>query len=408
MGGISDREIRALKPTEKPFRTFDGGGLYLEMAPNGGRYWRLKYRYAGKEKRQALGVYPEVSLAEARRQRDIARALLRAGRDPGAERKAEKLRARVAGGDTFEAVAREWLAKQKPGMASATYTKAAWIFESLLFPWLGSKPINTITPSELLATVRRVESRGRIETAHRAKQRAGQVFRYAIVTGRAERDPTTDLGGALQPVVSTKRAAITDPARVGGLLRSIDSYSGQFITCCAIKLAPLLFVRPGELRHAEWAEIDLETAEWRIPAMKMKMREAHIVPLPSQAIEILRELHQATGHGRYVFPSVRSASRPMSENTITAALRNMGYDRQTMTAHGFRAMASTRLNEMGWSPDVIERQLAHVERNKVRSAYNRAQYMAERCKMMQCWADYLDGIKNGASITALRKAASNG
>lgn len=409
MAGLTDRKIRALRPTEKPQRAFDGGGLYLEVSPSGGRYWRVKYRLGGKEKLLALGVYPEVSLAEARRDRDDAKALLRGGKDPAAVRKAEKLKASLAGAESFEAVAREWLAKQKAKLAPATYDKAVWTFEDLLFPWLGSKPVSTITPADLLAALRRIESRGRHETAHRTKQRASQVFRYAIATGRAERDPSVDLRGALHPVVSRKRAAITDPAKVGGLMKAIAGYSGQFVTCCALKLAPLLFVRPGELRHAEWAEIDLDldSAEWRIPAAKMKMREEHIVPLPTQAVAILRELQPLTGRGRYVFPGVRASSRPMSENTVTAALRNMGYDRHTMTGHGFRALASTRLNEMGWAPDVIERQLAHVERNRVRSVYNRAQYLGERRKMMQAWADYLDGLARGADVVpigAARKA----
>jgi len=271
-----------------------------------------------------------------------------------------------------------------------------------LFPWLGSQPISSISAAQLLATLRRIEARGRHETAHRAKQRAGQIFRYAIATGRAEFDPSSGLRGALHPVVSTKLAAITDPAKVGGLLRSIDGYAGQFATCCALKLAPMLFVRPGELRQAEWDEIDLDSAEWRIPASKMKMRDEHVVPLPDQAVAILRELHQLTGWGRYVFPGVRSTNRPMSENAITAALRTMGYDRHTMTAHGFRALACTRLNEMGWAPDVIERQLAHVERNKVRNVYNRAQYMGERRRMMQAWADHLDQLRVGATVTPIR------
>jgi integrase len=310
----------------------------------------------------------------------------------------------LAGAESFEAVAREWLAKQEAKMSPATFSKAIWTFEKLLFPWLGTQPVGKISPAELLATLRRTESRGRHETAHRAKQRASQVFRYAIATGRAERDPSVDLKGALHPVVSTPRAAITEPAKVAALLRAIHSYAGTFVTCCALKLAPMLFVRPGELRRAEWTEINFDSAEWRIPASKMKMREEHIVPLPTQALEILRELHPLTGRWRYVFPGVRSSARPMSENTITAALRNMGYDRQTMTGHGFRALASTRLNEMGWAPDVIERQLAHVERNKVRSVYNRAQYLKERRKMMQAWADYLEGLAKGANVVPIKAA----
>ena len=407
MAGLTDRTIRSLKPAEKTRRAFDGGGLYLEVTPNGRRYWRLKYRHGGKEKRLALGVYPEVSLADARIGRDDARALLRNNKDPAAIRRADKLKAALAGAESFEAVAKEWLAKQKATMANSTYEKAVWILEDLLYPWLGSRPVSEITAPELLATLRRIESRGRHETAHRAKQRASQVFRYAIATGRAERDPSAELKGALHSVVSKPRAALTEPAKVGELLRAIYGYSGLMTTCCALKLAPLLFVRPGELRKAEWSEIDLDAAEWRIPAGKMKMRSEHIVPLPTQGVGILRDLHPLTGRNRYVFPGVRTSTRPMSENTINAALRGMGFDKHTMSAHGFRALASTRLNEMGWAPDVIERQLAHVERNKVRSVYNRAQYLAERRKMMQAWADYLDGLAEGGNVVPFRAAAAS-
>lgn len=393
MARLSDRAIRALKPSDRVRRVFDGGGLYLEVTPDGHRYWRLKYRYAGKEKRLAVGVYPDVCLAEARAKRDEARAHLRADRDPSALKQAEKRRARMAEAESFEAVASEWLAKHRLRMSPATYDKALWTFESLLNPWIGRQVVSQITAPELLAALRRTESRGRIETTHRARQRASQVFRYAIATGRAERDPAADLRGALQPVVSRARAAVTDPRMVANLLKAIHGYGGQPTTCGALRLAPILFVRPGELRRAEWSEFDLGDAEWRIPAIKMKMREEHVVPLPMQAVEILDGLRPLTGRGRYVFPSVRTSSRPMSENTINAALRSLGFDKHTMTAHGFRALASTRLNEMGWSPDVIERQLAHVERNKVRSAYNRAQYLAERRQMMQAWADYLDALR---------------
>lgn len=406
MPGLTDRTIRALRATTKPHRAFDAGGLYLEVTPKGRRYWRLKYRYGGKEKRLAIGVYPEVTLAAARLARDNARGLLREGQDPSAVKRAAKLRSSQAGSDTFAAVAEEWLSKQKAKLSQATFTKAVWMFEVLLFPWLGREPIGSITPTQLLATLRRIESRGHHETAHRAKQRAGQVFRYAIATGRAERDPSTDLKGALHPIVSTKRAAITEPAKVAALMRAIHGYSGHFATCCALKLAPMLFVRPGELRQAEWSEISLDAAEWRIPASKMKMRDEHLVPLSTQAVEIFRELYPLTGRGRYVFPSIRSSNRPMSENTILAALRNMGYDRNTMSGHGFRALASTRLNEMGWAPDVIERQLAHVDRNKVRAAYNRALYLQERRKMMTAWANYLDGLRTDGNVIAINTNAA--
>jgi integrase len=272
-------------------------------------------------------------------------------------------------------------------------------------PSLDALPIGQITAPEVLAALRRIEADGRHETAHRVKQRIGQVFRYAIATGRAQRDPTADLRGALSPVVSKSHAAVTDPGRMGDLLRALHSYVGQPATAAALKLAPLLFVRPGNLRAMEWAELDLKAAEWRIPAGKMKSREEHVVPLPAQAVTILRELQPLTGRGRFCFPSLRTSDRPMSENTVNAALRRLGFDGDTMTGHGFRAMASTRLNELGWQPDVIERQLAHAERNKVRAAYNRAQHMAERQRMMQAWADYLDGLRTGAKVIAIKRKA---
>lgn len=402
-GTLTAVAIRNAKPSTKPQRLYDGGGLYLEIAPNGSRYWRMKYRHVGKEKRIAFGVYPEVSLSEARAKRDAARAAIREGRDPSAERRADRLRAVLSAETTFEAIGREWLAKQKPKLAGSTYAKSEWMLVDNVFPWLGSRPIAEIEAPELLAVLRRIEARGAHETAHRTKEKCGQVFRYAIATGRASRDPSADLRGALSPIVRTSRAAITDPGLMGDLLRALDGYTGQFATRCALRLAPLLFVRPGELRHAEWSEVDLDAAVWRIPARKMKMREAHTVPLSAQAVAILAELKPLTGRGRYLFPSLRTPAEPMSENTVNAALRRLGYDKDTMTGHGFRAMASTRLNEMGWPPDVIERQLAHAERNKVRAAYNRAQYMAERRSMMQSWADYLDGLSNGAKIVPIKR-----
>lgn len=395
-GSLTAVAIRNAKPGAKPLRLFDGGGLYLEVMPTGARYWRMKYRFAGKEKRLAFGVFPEVSLAEARTARDVARFALREGRDPGMERKVARQTAKLSGFTTFEAVAREFLAAQKKKIAPATFEKAERMLEANAFPWLGNRPIAEIGPPELLAVLKRIEARGAHETAHRVKARIGQVFRYAIAHGTAQRDPAADLRGALAPMVTKSHAAITDPRKVGELLLALDNYQGQFTTRCALQLAPLVFVRPGELRHAEWAELDLDGAEWRIPSAKTKMREAHVVPLASQALSILRELRPLTGAGRYLFPSIRSNREPMSENTINAALRRLGFDKDTMTGHGFRAMASTRLNEMGWAPDVIERQLAHAERNKVRAAYNRAQYMAERRTMMQAWADYLDLLREKA------------
>lgn len=402
-GKLTATKLRTKTP--KPGKQADGGGLFLLTKENGTQLWRMKYRFAGKEQLLSFGQFPEVSLAEARRRRDDARTQLRDGQDPGAIKRAAKLSAKLAGENSFEAIARRWLAQQKPSMAPATYGKALACFENDLFPWLGSRPIGDIAAPELLATLKRIESRGAHESAHRAKQRAGQVFRYAVGHGLATRDPTADLRGSLAPVVSRSRAAITEPGQIGALLRDLDGYTGQFTTRCALRLAPLLFVRPGELRAMEWTEIDFTARLWRIPASRMKMRDAHMVPLSEQAMAILQELRPLTGKGRYCFPSLQTADRPMSENTINAALRRLGYDKDTMTGHGFRALASTRLNELGWPPDVIERQLAHAERNKVRAAYNRAQYMTERVKMMQAWADYLDSMKSASTVVPIPRFA---
>jgi integrase len=310
---------------------------------------------------------------------------------------------RANSANSFETIAREWLGKQP--FSPKTLKKAVWTFEDLLFPYIGSRPVAALTPPQLLEVFRRLERRGKHETAHRAKQRVGQVLRYAIATGRAERDPTADLRGALAPIKVTNRAAVTDPRDVAELLRALHGYQGHFIVEAALKLAPLVFVRPGELRGAEWPEIDLDAAEWRIAAHRMKMRRPHLVPLAKQAVVILREIEPLTGRGRYVFPSPRSAQRPLSDNAITAALRRIGYTGEQMSWHGFRAMASTRLNELGYPPDIIELQLAHQERNEVRAAYNRAQRLDERRKMMQAWADYLDGLRIGANVVPFRRPA---
>jgi integrase len=406
---LNDTAIRQAKPGSRPIKLFDGGGMFLLLSPSGSRWWRFKYRVDGSEKLLSLGVYPDVSLKLARERRDEARRLLATGVDPCAKRQAEKL----SRADTFEAIAREWLALQakpdarnkRPALAAATLDKAVWMFEKLMFPYLGARPISKITVPELLKVLRRIEVRGKHETCHRTKQRCGQVFRYAIATGRAERDITADLRGALAPIVSRNRAAITDPNRIGELLRAIDGYRGQRTTEFALKLAPLVFVRPLELRAAEWSEFDLNRAEWRISAERMKMGEEHVVPLSRQALEILRDVQPLTGDGRYVFPSLRSHSRPMSNNAITAALRRMGYGSDEMTWHGFRSLASTCLNEQGWHPDLIELQLAHADRNKVRAAYNRAQRLQERRRMMQTWADYLDGLRASTKVTSIGQAA---
>ena len=389
--------------------------MYLEVAPRGGKWWRLKYRFEGKEKRISLGVYPEVPLSGrkdkatgqwingARDKRDEARRLLAQGIDPGEARKAQKATQGASG--SFEVIAREWFAKFSTNWALSHSEKVISRLERDIFPYLGKRPINGIDAPELLAVLRRIEERGAIETAHRAKRYAGRVFRYAIATGRAERDPSGDLAGALPPPKKQHLAAITDPKKVGQLLRAIDAYSGSTVVRASLKLSALTFVRPGELRKAEWDEFDLPAAQWVIPPEKMKMKSAHMVPLAWQSIEILEDLRLLTGNGRYVFPGARSALRPLSENGPRTALRAMGYANDEMTPHGFRAMASTLLNEQGWRSDVIERQLAHTEQNKVRAAYHRAEYLAERRKMMQAWADYLDKLKANTEIAPTSKDA---
>jgi integrase len=394
--------LRSAKPHEKPYKLGDGGGLYLLVTPNGGLWWRLKYQFEGREKLLSLGVYPHVSLQQARAARDEAKKTIASRINPSVQRQAE----RFSTANSFEAVGREWLSLQKNKLAPATYAKAAWTLETLVYPYIGSRPIAKLSASDVLKALKRVEARGFHETAHRARQRCSQVFRYAVQTERAVHDVTADLRGALAPVVSEHHAAITEPARIGELLRAIDGYTGHFVTAFALKLAPLLFVRPGELRHAEWTEFDSEGQEphWRIPAEKMKMGEQHIVPLSKQALALLRELQPLTTNGPYVFPSILSRFRPMSNNTVNAALRRLGYTNDEMTGHGFRSLASTCLNEQGYHPDLIELQLAHAERNRVRAAYNKAQRLPERRKMMQAWADYLDGLRASANVVPFRRA----
>jgi integrase len=401
MAQLTEARIRAAKSQQKPYKLRDSRGLYLLVTPPGGRLWRLRYRLAGRESMVGLGSYPDVPLTTARERRDAARKLIASGVNPAAVKRAE----RAQQANTFEAIALEWLGKRQ--YAPVTLEKAEWTFRDLLFPFIGSRPVAQLTAPEILEVLRRIEKRGKHETAHRTKQRISQVLRYAIATGRAERDPTADLRGALAPLIVTNHASLTDPARVGELLRAIDGYVGQPATHAALRLAPYVFVRPGELRAAEWREFTLDgkEPEWRIPGERMKMGEQHIVPLATQSVAILRGLEPLTGRGRNVFPSLRSASRPISDNTLNAALRRLGYSTSDMTTHGFRSMASTLLNEQGWHPDLIELQLAHAERNKVRAAYNKAQRLAERRKMMQAWANYLDGLKAGGNVVALHKSA---
>ncbi|HWG77017.1 MAG TPA: integrase arm-type DNA-binding domain-containing protein [Steroidobacteraceae bacterium] len=402
---LSEYQIRAAKPREKPYKLMDGQGLVLLIAPTGARLWRLRYRFAGREGMISVGSYPATSLKEARERRDTARKQIEAGLNPSSIRAKARERREV----TFEAIAKEWLARQ--AFTAKTRTKAEWMIHDLLVPYIGSRPINELTAPEILAVLRRIEARGRLETCHRAKWRIGQIIRYAVATGRALRDPTGDLRGALKPPKTVNRSAITAPRRFGDLLLAIDGYQGQGGTWAALRLAPLLFARPGELRAAEWQEFTLEgeTPEWRIPAERMKMKEEHIVPLSRQAIGILKELQTFTGRGRFLFPSLRTSQRPISDNTLNAALRRLGFSKDEMSTHGFRATASTMLNESGVAPDLIELQLAHAERNKVRAAYNRAQRLAERRQMMQRWADYLDELRvmaSSSNVVPLRRYAS--
>lgn len=398
---LTDMAARNAKDRDKPYKLAAGAGLYLQVMPNGSRYWRMKYRYGGKERLLSIGVYPEITLKEATEKRDLARAQLRAGQDPSEEKQLVKLKAQLSADGRFEAVALEWLESRRD-LAASTWSKAKWMLETYAFPWLGRRPIADIGTVEVLAVLRRLEMQEKIESMQRLRQICGQVFRYAIATGRLERDPTSALRGALKTAKNRHYASITDPAKVGELLRAIDGYTGQFTTLCALKFAPLVFTRPGELRTAEWAEIDLDAAQWSIPAEKMKMGVAHIVPLSKQATAILKELQPVTSKSRYVFPSIRSLRDPMSENTVNAALRRLGYGTDDMTGHGFRSMASTLLHEQGWTSDAIERQLAHSERNPIKAAYNRAEHLPERRRMMQAWADYLDKLKRRKSKPDLK------
>lgn len=387
-------EIKNAKPKEKPYKMADEKGLYLLVNPNGSKLWKFKYRFSGVEKKLSFGAFPDVSLSAARDARDEARRQLTNTIDPGILKNSIKRSKKIAEENSFEAIAREWHAKFTPKWSQNHGERILIRLEQNIFPWIGKRPINEVNAPEILSALRRIENRGAVETAHRVSQICGQVFRYAIVIGKAERNPAADLRGALAPVKQKHHASITNTVEIGKLLCSIHDYHGHFVTKCALQLAPLFFVRPGELRHAEWTEFDLDKAEWRIPAEKMKMKEQHIVPLCTQAIEVINELYAYTGSGKYLFPSLRSASRPMSENTVLAALRRLGYTSAEMTGHGFRSMASTLLNENGWNRDAIERQLAHAERNNIRAAYNYAEYLPERRTMMQWWADYLEKLQD--------------
>ncbi len=401
---LTDTEIRAAKPRQKAAKLFDERGLYLEVTPTGGKWWRLKYRFSGKEKRLSLGVYPDVSLKDARARRDAARKLVADGIDPSENRKAQAIAKQDRAANSFEVVAREWYAKHAPNWAEHHGDRIIRRFERDIFPWIGGKPIADVAAPELLAVVRRIESRGALETAHRALGNCGQVFRYAVATGRAERDPTSDLRGALPPVKGEHFAATTEPKRVAEILRAMDGYEGTLTVRCALRLAPLVFVRPGELRKAEWADIDLDAAEWRYTVTKTNT--PHIVPLSRQAVEILRELQPLTGRRQFVFSGARSNGRPMSDNAILAAMRRMSIGKEEMSTHGFRAVARTILDEvLGVRPDYIEHQLAHAVRDPNGRAYNRTAHLPERRKMMQQWADYLDKLKSGAEVIPLPQRA---
>jgi len=394
---LTDTAIRNAKPGDKPYPIRDEKSLYLIINPSGSKWWRWDYRFAGKRKTLSMGVYPEVGLKAARDKRDEARRLVADGIDPGENRKIQKAALLERAENSFEVVAREWYAKFSPNWAASHSSKIIRRFEREVFPWLGGRPIAEINAPELLRTIKRIESRGILETAHRTLQNCGQVFRYAVAHGLCERDPSGDLRGALPPVKGRHFAAIVDPDGVAKLLRSFDDFNGSFIVLCALKLAPLLFVRPGELRQAEWAQIDLEAGEWRYTVTKTDT--AHLVPLASQAVAILRELQPLTGHRRYVFAG-RNPQQPMSENTVNSALRRLGYDTQKdITGHGFRAMARTILHEeLHFEPAVIEHQLAHSVPDALGTAYNRTKFLKERKVMMQVWADYLDKLRAGAAV----------
>ena len=407
---LTDIAIRNAKPREKAYKLGDALGLFLLVKPTGGKLWRVKYRIHGKEKALAVGTYPTVGLAEARRRRDNARQLVSDGRDPSIEKRREKMRAELATATTFTAIADEYCAKRKrdgaKAWAPATANRSEYLL-SLLRGSIGTMPIGDIEPIDVLTAVRRIEKKGQLESARRTLQLAGAVFRYAVATARIPSDPTRDLRGALTTPTVTHYGAIIEPERVGELLRAINGYEGQPLTKLAMLLAPHVFVRPGELRHADWSEFDFDSALWRIPAAKTKMRKDHMVPLSRQSLAILKDANALTGPTGFVFPSIRSRRRPMSDNTINAGLRRLGYASDEMTAHGFRAMASTLLNESGkWHPDAIERALAHGDSDRIRAAYHRGAHWKERVEMAQWWSDYLDERRDDGQAKPVSRRAS--
>jgi integrase len=392
---LTSQQIKNVKPdVTRTQKLFDGHGLFLEVTPKGSKRWRLKYRFAGKEKLISLGLFPLIGLKEARDKRDDARRMVANGVDPSAQRQAVRDAAIAHDLHNFEAIAREWLA-QKRNIWATSHTRTTTLrLEKNVFPFIGKKPIAEISAPDLLGLLRRIEARDAIETAHRVRTNLGEVFRYAIATGRAQSDPARDLKGALRPVKTTHLAAVTDPKRVGEILRIMDGHRGGPIVAAALRLAPLVFVRPGELRNAAWADINLETAEWRFTVRKTNT--AHIVPLSRQAVDVLNTIYPLTGNGRFVFPSPRTPLRPLSDNGVLAALRGLGIPKEEMCGHGFRAMARTILDEvLGFQPHLIEHQLAHAVRDSLGRAYNRTKHLPERTVMMQKWADYLDCLKAG-------------
>ena len=406
---LSDVQARAAKPREKPWKLSDGEGLYLEVQPSGSKLWRLKYRVGGRETRVSLGAYPSVSLRDARRERDRLRDAIREGRDPAAERAAARQPAEAG---TFEAVARRWLAeKHAHEVVTAHFDRNVRRLEKHVFPWLGKRPVAELTAPEVLAVLRRIADGGHLETAHRVRSLVSLVMRFAVADGLAERDVTADLRGALPAAKDRHHAAITDPRELGALLRAIEGYSGSYIVRCALKLAALTFVRPGELRGMTWAELDLDAARWDIPAERMKGRDgkrrAHVVPLSRQTVAILRELEPLTGPEGFVLPGERGKGRQLSMNTLNAALRRLGYGADVMTTHGFRATARTLLDEvLGERPDLIEAQLAHTVHGPLGRSYNRTTFLPERARMMQAWADHLDALRDGAEVVPIRGKAS--
>lgn len=396
---ITDTAAKNAKPKGKQYKISDSAGMFLLVKPTGSKGWRFKYRINGTEKLISFGVYPDVSLKLARERRDEVRKLVAAGIDPSAKRQAEA----STDADTFEAVAREWFDRRKSKWADSHSSKIIRRLERELFPWIGKRPVASVEPMDILTCLRRTEQRGTVETAHRAMQNCGQVMRYAVATGRATSDPTRDLRGALPPKTTKGFASISDPARLGELMRAIDTYTGTFEVGCAMRLLPLVFTRPGELRFAEWSEIDLVKATWTIPGDRMKGRMEFMVPLSSQAVAILRELQPLTGAGRFLFPG-RDPSKPISENTIGKGYRRLGFASEEMTPHGLRKTASTILNEQGFNSDWVELQLAH-KTSGVRGIYNKAKHLQDRAKMMQAWSDYLDGLKGSDNIVSFRRKA---